>query len=689
MNLSLRTPASCRLLVSLLAVVALALSLLGTPVAPASGAVPATKVALTSTVPANAASGTVVTVGGSVIKGVRRQKVQLQLRNGGAWTVVASALLPASRKFAIRTKVFLGVNELRVVAKPFKRKARGSTSVVKVTHGLPVAPKEIGPDTPFRVTGRLATAVARPVLLQADDGGWKTVASGTSSRTGEVSLMTSQTQATTYRIVAPAVRVGGVNRPAVTTKHVRVNKGIRPPAFTVSSLPPAFRNRMYNYFEGFSQSSQWDFAVVAGQLPPGIELDDEGYLDGTPTVKGSYTFTVRITAPSLPAAQRQFTIDVAPNGQWLDTDLDVQAVDNEGRFATLTCGSSCTGSPPPQVIDLTTQEVETAPWPEDVEHPAAAQVEGISGDGRHVVFFAGVDNWVDNQAERSALYLWDRVGGSVEKLSDGGPPLYSGSPHGGLDAAIDADGSTVVYQLTHQDTDDNGDADDTAVYVWERGAGTTNLSADPRIADDFLIRPEISDDGDTVAFVQRNWEQPDRIRLYDRSADTFTWVSAELDSRVSFVYSFAANGESVVYPRAVGTVPGDPDVTIWGTVLWDRDAGVTRVVSETVSGAPLRSRIRLGSAPSVQVSGDGRFVYFESNGDYFENDDPSVRFPYFWDRSTDAVTPMPFVPDDGWGWPEVYERWAETSYDGRVVFVRGHRGGLDRPLYRFQRDARP
>lgn len=648
----------------------------------AEAALPASRISLTAVPPATAPSGATVTMAGSVTNGVRGQRVQLQLRNGGGWTNVATARLPRRRTFSLSTPVFLGVNELRVVAKKVAGKVRGGTSATRKTNGLPVAPVAIGPGETFAVSGTLATPIARPVVLQRDDGGtWETAASGTSSDTGGVRLSTTQDRATTYRIVAPAATVAGTSYPSVTTKSVKVLKGPRTPSFSVSTLPVGYRNRIYNHFPGFGWYGGWSYSVVSGALPPGITLSEDGFLEGTPTTAGTSTFRVRIAADGVPPAERTFTLEIAPDGTWLDTDLDVQAVDNAGRYATLTCGSSCVGSTPPQVVDLATGAVQTATYPPSVPAPAAAQVEDISGNGRYVLYFAGRDNWSTDNPEGSKLFLWDRVGGTTELIADGGPGLFSGWPHGGLTAAVDVDGSTVVYEL-----DLPGVVSDPAVFVWERGVGVTSLRSDGRIGNVHLTRPEVSDDGDAVSFLQ--WSAAGaRIRLWDRSADTLTWVSPVLHPTASSLYTAAATGDSFAYPRVAGTDPdnGDP---LWETVLWDRSTGSSQVVSKTVSGASMRFPSQF-DPPTAEISGDGRFVYFESAGDFFEEDFSGVRLGFFWDRASGDVTPMPHLPGDPLSWPELYERWAETSYDGSVVFVRGYAGGLQRPPFRFQRDPRP
>ena len=55
------------------------------------------------------------------------------------------------------------------------------------------------------------------------------------------------------------------------------------------------------------------FAVTAGSLPPGLELDtDTGEISGTPTVVGTSTFTVTATdaEPQVGSTSREFTLAV-------------------------------------------------------------------------------------------------------------------------------------------------------------------------------------------------------------------------------------------------------------------------------------------------------------------------------------------------------------------------------------------
>ena len=62
--------------------------------------------------------------------------------------------------------------------------------------------------------------------------------------------------------------------------------------FTRESLPDGLINQSYNkqlYMIGYSP---FYFSITDGELPPGLVLNKSGYITGTPTKTGSYTFTV-------------------------------------------------------------------------------------------------------------------------------------------------------------------------------------------------------------------------------------------------------------------------------------------------------------------------------------------------------------------------------------------------------------
>lgn len=57
------------------------------------------------------------------------------------------------------------------------------------------------------------------------------------------------------------------------------------------------------------------WALDSGTLPPGLSLNPNGTLSGTPTAAavGTHTFTIRATVAGLGNLTRQFTITIAPS----------------------------------------------------------------------------------------------------------------------------------------------------------------------------------------------------------------------------------------------------------------------------------------------------------------------------------------------------------------------------------------
>ncbi len=61
-----------------------------------------------------------------------------------------------------------------------------------------------------------------------------------------------------------------------------------------------------------SESFTW--SMVSGDLPPGISLNSEGHIRGTPTLAGEFTLTVEAIHPSRDSsAQKGFSIAIVDN----------------------------------------------------------------------------------------------------------------------------------------------------------------------------------------------------------------------------------------------------------------------------------------------------------------------------------------------------------------------------------------
>jgi autotransporter-associated beta strand protein len=77
-------------------------------------------------------------------------------------------------------------------------------------------------------------------------------------------------------------------------------------------LPAAERGSVYNFqfiASGGVQPREW--AVVAGALPAGLQLTSSGLLTGTPSVAGSFAFTVQVTDAAGLTASRAVVLAVA------------------------------------------------------------------------------------------------------------------------------------------------------------------------------------------------------------------------------------------------------------------------------------------------------------------------------------------------------------------------------------------
>ena len=70
-------------------------------------------------------------------------------------------------------------------------------------------------------------------------------------------------------------------------------------AILTDSLPDGVVGQPYSFqLEGDCGDRKW--SLVSGTLPPGISLDQNGRLRGTPTLEGTYVFTIAVADDSTP-----------------------------------------------------------------------------------------------------------------------------------------------------------------------------------------------------------------------------------------------------------------------------------------------------------------------------------------------------------------------------------------------------
>jgi len=127
-----------------------------------------------------------------------------------------------------------------------------------------------------------------------------------------VLLLAGLTAGTDYSIYVVAEDAHG-NFQAVPSKVNVKTSGTAPLAFVTTSLPKA---QVGNPFSLTIQTSGGTgartYSLAAGALPPGTAFSSSGYFTGTPTVSGSYAFTLRVTDALSVSTDQNFTLVVDP-----------------------------------------------------------------------------------------------------------------------------------------------------------------------------------------------------------------------------------------------------------------------------------------------------------------------------------------------------------------------------------------
>lgn len=86
---------------------------------------------------------------------------------------------------------------------------------------------------------------------------------------------------------------------------------VEPFAISTSSLPAGTVNTGYQYQLQTTSSTgaaPITYSVIAGSLPPGLNLNSSGLLTGVPTTAGNYSFTIQATDNDKTTAQQAYTL---------------------------------------------------------------------------------------------------------------------------------------------------------------------------------------------------------------------------------------------------------------------------------------------------------------------------------------------------------------------------------------------
>lgn len=244
---------------------------------------------------------------------------------------------------------------------------------------------------------------------------------------------------------------------------------------------------------------------------------------------------------------------------------------------------------------------------------------GASADGRLVVFGSSANNLVAGDSNRANdLFLYDATLAQTTRVSVGSGGVQAQGEAGPI-GGISNDGRYVVFDSTATNLGDSSGRRhvylhdrqlSTTVALTERDFGISGDSANPRISADG--RYVVFDS--TTAFDDDDNNGVRDVYRLDRQNHTFTLMSVSTDGRIGNAESFepqiSADGNSVAFHTwASNLVPGDSN-NYWDVLLRRIDSGTLQRVSLSATGAQFNSFPQLSNAA---LSADGRYVLFNIN----------------------------------------------------------------------------
>ncbi|MET8266760.1 fibronectin type III domain-containing protein [Micromonospora arida] len=156
------------------------------------------------------------------------------------------------------------------------------------------------------------------------------------SGTATTQIVTGLTAGATYTFRVAATNAGGTGPQSAPSGPVTVNAT---PTLTFPPPPPGKAYEPYQYqLTVTGGTGPFTWSVSAGSLPAGLTLDPvTGLLSGTPTVSGTFPFTVRVTDSFNQSATRPVDLLITPLG---GLSINVPAISALGTVTSGTTGVS-------------------------------------------------------------------------------------------------------------------------------------------------------------------------------------------------------------------------------------------------------------------------------------------------------------------------------------------------------------
>ena len=299
----------------------------------------------------------------------------------------------------------------------------------------------------------------------------------------------------------------------------------------------------------------------------------------------------------------------------------------------------------------------------------------MTPDGRFVVFASFASNLVPGDTNGVGdVFVRDRRTGVTERVSLGPKGVEGNGDSNFLGIstapAISDDGRYVAFKSEATNLvkgDRNGLTD---VFVRDRAAGTTELIS----ADGGGDNPAISPDGNFVAFETTgiDGDFAEDVYLRDRATDAIERISVSFDGSEVFspsdnpAVATAPNGRPIVAfdSGAPNLVPNDgTNIDVFVRDL-SGPSPTTELVSVSSSGAPAGE---FNTSRDASISGDGRFVAFESDAQNFTATPQTTFATDIFVRDRQAGTTVLASPNGRGREASGESEDPEISADGRFV----------------------
>ena len=337
-------------------------------------------------------------------------------------------------------------------------------------------------------------------------------------------------------------------------------------------------------------------------------------------------------------------ISMASNGVESNGFSSGVSIDDDGRYIIFS--SSATNLVPNDnnnstdifIYDRTEKTVELIDLtPNNTEADAPISIGSISGNGRYITFASNATNLVANDTNgQRDIFIYDRTENTTELVS----VATGGTQANDLNLfnAISDDGRYVAFESMASNlvaNDTNGSRD---IFVRDRVANTTeriNVASNGTQANDLASLDSISDDGRYITFSS----SANNLVANDNNGSSDVFVRDRVEKTTERI-SVATGGTQANGSSEFGSISGDGryvafESTASNLVANDTNSSSDIFIYDRVEQTTERINVAIGNTQpngdsyGASISDDGRYVAFVSEADNLVADDTNERADIF------------------------------------------------------------